>query len=212
MNATAAPKPKPVPSAGATLAIDYGPLVLFFLANFLAPVPSALRIFVATGVFMAAMLAAMLVSQIRYGRISPMLWFSGVMVVVFGGVTIWLHDETFIKIKPTIYYSTVSLLLLFGLLTNRNLLKLVLGVAYPGLSERGWYLLTRNWIVFFAVMAITNEAIWRTTSTDFWAASKLWLFIPATFVFIVANMPMLIRHGLALEEPAKEPPPIAPVE
>jgi len=202
--------PKPVPSAGANLAIDYGPLVLFFLANFLAPVPSALRIFVATGVFMAAMLTAMLISQIRYGRISPLLWFSGLMVVVLGGVTIWLHDETFIKIKPTIYYSTVAALLLFGLITGRNLLKLVLGAAYPGLSERGWYLLTRNWIIFFAGMAVMNEIIWRSTSTDFWAASKLWLFIPATFVFIAAHMPMLVRHGLALDKPAEAPQ--APVE
>ena len=203
---------KPKPSTGATIAIDYGPLILFFLANFLAPVPDALRIFVATGVFMAAMLVAMLISQLKYGRISPLLWFSGLMVVVLGGITIWLHDESFIKIKPTIYYSTVALLLLFGLKTGRNLLKLVLGAAYPGLSERGWHLLTRNWIVFFIAMALLNEAIWRTQSTDFWAASKLWLFIPATFVFILANMPMLMRHGLALEEPAKEPPPIAPVE
>jgi len=202
--------PRPAPSAGASLAIDYGPLVLFFLANFLAPVPSALRIFVATGVFMAAMLTAMLISQIRYGRISPLLWFSGLMVVVLGGVTIWLHDETFIKIKPTIYYSTVAALLLFGLITGRNLLKLVLGTAYPGLSERGWYLLTRNWIIFFAGMAVMNEIIWRSTSTDFWAASKLWLFIPATFIFIAANLPMLVRHGLALDKPAEAPQ--APVE
>jgi intracellular septation protein len=201
---------KPAPGPGATLAIDYGPLILFFLANFLAPVPSALRIFVATGVFMAAMLAAMLISQIRYGRISPLLWFSGLMVVVLGGVTIWLHDETFIKIKPTVYYSTVAALLLFGLATGRNLLKLALGAAYPGLSERGWYLLTRNWIVFFTAMAVMNEVIWRTTSTDFWAGSKLWLFIPATFVFIAAHMPMLLRHGLALDKPAEIPQ--APVE
>jgi intracellular septation protein len=210
MSAETAQKPKP--GTAAMLAIDYGPLVLFFLANFLAPVPDALRIFVATGVFMAAMLVAMLISQVRYGRISPLLWFSGLMVVVLGGLTIWLHNESFIKIKPTIYYGTVALLLLFGLRTGRNLLKLVLGAAYPGLSERGWNLLTRNWIIFFACMAVVNEAIWRTTSTDFWAGSKLWLFIPATFVFILANMPMLLRHGLALDEPAKEPPPMAPVE
>ena len=202
--------PKPAPSAGASLAIDYGPLVIFFLTNFRAPVPSALRIFVATGVFMAAMLTAMLISQVRYGRISPLLWFSGLMVVVLGGVTIWLHDETFIKIKPTIYYSTVAALLLFGLWSGRNLLKLVLGAAYPGLSERGWYLLTRNWIIFFFAMAVMNEIIWRTTSTDFWAASKLWLFIPATFVFIAANLPMLIRNGLTVDEPAEIPQ--APVE
>jgi len=197
--------PRPAPSVGATLAIDYGPLVLFFLANFLAPVPGPLKIFAATGVFMVAMLGAMLFSQLRYGRISAMLWFSGVMVILFGGLTIWLHDETFIKIKPTIYYTTVAVLLLFGLRTNRNLLKVVLGTAYPGLTERGWYLLTRNWIGFFFGMAVTNEIIWRTTSRDFWLASKLWLFIPATFLFIAANLPMLLRHGFASDEPADLP-------
>jgi len=201
---------KPAPSVGAGLALDYGPLVIFFLANFLAPVPAALRIFVATGVFMAAMLVAMLISQVRYGRISPLLWFSGLMVVGFGGVTIWLHDPHFIKIKPTIYYLLIAVLLLFGLLTRRNLLKLVIGAAYPGLSERGWYLLTRNWVFFFVGMAVLNELIWRTTSTDFWLGSKIWLFIPATLIFIVAHMPMLIRHGLTLDKPVEVPQ--APVE
>jgi len=193
------------PGPGATLLIDYGPLILFFLTNFLAPVPAVLRIFYATGVFMAAMIVAMLWSQIRYRHISPMLWFSGIMVVVFGGLTIWLHDERFIKIKPTIYYGAVALLLLVGLLTKRNLLKVVLGSAYPGLRERGWFLLTRNWIGFFIVMAVVNEAVWRTTSTEFWAGSKLWLFIPATFLFAAANVPMLLRHGLADEQPAEIP-------
>lgn len=201
----------PVPGVAATLSIDYGPLIFFFLVNFLAPVPKPLKIFVATGAFMTAMLVAMLISQLRYKRISPMLWFSGIMVLGFGTVTIWLHDDTFIKIKPTIYYLTVAALLLFGLWTERNLLKVVLGTAYPGLTDRGWYLLTRNWIILFGCMAIANEAIWRTTSTDFWAASKVWLFIPATFLFIACNIPMLIRHGLNLEETAKDPP-IAPVE
>jgi intracellular septation protein len=199
------------PSVGATLAIDYGPLALFFLANFLAPVPQALRIFVATGVFMVAMMAAMLVSQIRYRKISPLLWFSGVMVIVFGGLTIWLHNENFIKIKPTIYYALVAALLLFGLRTGRNLLKVVLGAAYPGLSERGWYLLTRNWILFFIVMAIGNELVWRMTTTDVWLTFKLWVFIPATFLFVAANMPMLLRHGLNAET-ARQEPPVAPPE
>ncbi len=193
------------PGPGATLLIDYGPLILFFLTNFLAPVPALLRVFYATGVFMAAMIAAMLFSQIRYRHISPMLWFSGIMVVIFGGLTLWLHDERFIKVKPTIYYTAVAALLLFGLLTRRNLLKVVLGSAYPGLRERGWFLLTRNWVVFFLVMAVLNEAIWRTTSTEFWAGSKLWLFIPATFLFAAANVPMLLRHGLADEQPAEIP-------
>ena len=128
------------------------------------------------------------------------------MVVVLGGLTIWLHDETFIKIKPTIYYSIVAALLLFGLATSRNLLKMVLGTVYPGLSDRGWYLLTRNWVIFFVVMAFVNEAVWRSTTTDAWVAFKLWVFLPITFLFMAANVPMLIRHGLALDESAEEPP------
>jgi intracellular septation protein len=202
--------PRPKPSVGTALLLDYGPLILFFLANFFAPVPSLARIFVATGVFMAAMIVSMLISQIRFRHISPMLWFSGIMVVIFGGLTLWLHNETFIKIKPTIYYASVAALLLFGLKTGRNLLKVVLGGAYPGLRDRGWHLLTRNWIVFFAAMAVMNEAIWRNSSTDFWAASKLWLFVPATFLFIAAHMPMLLRHGLGDETPAEVP--LAPPE
>ncbi len=193
------------PSVGAGLALDYGPLLLFFLTNFLAPVPSLVRIFYATGVFMAAMIVSMLISQIRYRYISPMLWFSGIMVVIFGGLTLWLHNETFIKIKPTIYYVVVAALLSFGLATGRNLLKVVLGTAYPGLRERGWVLLTRNWIAFFIVMAVANEAVWRTTSTDMWVAFKLWGFIPATFIFAAANVPMLMRHGLGDDAPAELP-------
>ena len=99
------------PQGGAKLLIDLGPLLVFFLVNFLAPVPAVLKIFVATGAFMVAMVAAMLFSAIRYRRISPLLWFSGVMVVVLGGLTIWLHNECFIKMKPTVYYVLVAGLL-----------------------------------------------------------------------------------------------------
>lgn len=198
-------------SPGVKLAIDLGPLLVFFVVNWFAPVPSVLKIFYATGAFMAAMLAAMLISQLKYRHISPMLWFSGIMVLVLGGLTIWLHNETFIKIKPTIYYLVAGGLLLFGLLTRRNLLQMVLGSAYPGLSEQGWRILTRNWILFFAAMAIVNEAVWRTTSTDFWVAFKLWGALPATFVFALANVPMLMRHGLQFEK-GKEEPPIPPTQ
>src|SRR3954453_22267561 len=125
------------PQGGAKLLIDLGPLLVFFLANFLAPVPSVMKIFVATGAFMVGMAAAMLFSAIRYHRISPLLWFSGVMVVILGGLTIWLHNESFIKIKPTLYYALVSGLLWFGLLTKRPLLQGVLGSTYPGLNEEG---------------------------------------------------------------------------
>lgn len=193
------------PSAGARLAIDLGPLIVFFAVN-------AWRddIIEATIAFMIAITASLLVSWLRYRHISPLLWFSGFMVVVLGGITVWLHDETFIKIKPTIYYSFVAALLLFGMYTGRNLLKMVLGTAYPGLSERGWQLLTRNWALFFIVMALVNEAVWRTTSTDFWIGFKLWGALPATFLFALANVPMLMRHGMQLD--TKEEPPVPPTQ
>jgi intracellular septation protein len=196
-------------STGAKLAIDLGPLLVFFLVNGLAPVPGVLKIFYATGAFMAAMLVAMLISQIRYKHISPMLWFSGLMVLVLGGLTILLHNETFIKLKPTIYYLVAAGLLTFGMVTKRNLLAMVLGSAYPGLSQRGWDLLTRNWILFFLAMAAANEAVWRTTTTDFWVGFKLWGALPATFLFAMANIPMLMRHGMQLEA-GKEEPPVPP--
>jgi intracellular septation protein len=190
------------PGVFAKLAIDIGPLLVFFLVNGFAPVPSTFKIFYATGAFMVAMMVAMLVSQIRYKSISPILWFSGIMVIILGGITIWLHNDTFIKIKPTIYYLTVAAILLFGLYKGRNFLKMVLGTAYPGLSERGWQLLTRNWALFFIAMALVNEAVWRNTSTDFWVGFKLWGALPATLVFALANIPMLMKHGLQTE-PAK---------
>ena len=194
---------------GSQLLIDIGPLLVFFAANFFAPVPPALKIFVATGAFMAAMVAAMIYSALRFGKISPMLWFSGVLVVVMGGVTLWLHDETFIKMKPTIYYVFVSLLLAFGLIADKPLLKRVLGTAYPGLDEEGWRKLTRNWAIFFLFLAALNEAVWRNSSTDFWIGFKLWGAIPLTFLFAAANIPMLLKHGLSREEAApKEPGPV----
>jgi intracellular septation protein len=198
---------KTEPSAGARLLVDIGPLLVFFVVNFMVEGPA--KIFVATGAFMAAMLAAMVFAQIRYGKISPLLLFSGVMVMVLGGITIWLHDDTFIKVKPTIYYLLVAGLLWFGMRTGRNFLKIVLGSAYPGLSDEGWMKLTRNWAWFFVVMAVLNEFVWRTTTTDFWVGYKLWGAIPLTFLFAAANVPMLLRHGLTDEkEAAQEPGPI----
>jgi intracellular septation protein len=201
---------KQEPAGLARLMIDIGPLLIFFLVNFFAPVPGALKVFVATGAFMAAMVTALIFSAIRYRYVSPLLLFSAVMVVVLGGLTIWLHNETFIKIKPTIYYALVAGLLAFGLATRRPLLKMVLGSTYPGLDEEGWRKLTRNWAIFFAVMALVNEAVWRNSSTDFWIGFKLWGAVPATLLFAIANVPMLLRHGLATEDAAKpvEPGPI----
>ena len=197
------------PQGAGKLAIDLGPLLVFFLVNFFAPVPSVMKIFVATGAFMVAMIAAMIFSALRYRTISPLLWFSGVMVVILGGLTIWLHQDWIIKMKPTFYYTLVAGLLAFGLATGRPLLQQVLGSTYPGLDETGWKKLTRNWALFFAFMAVLNEAVWRNSSTDFWVGFKLWGALPLTFIFATANIPMLLRHGLMRDEAvAAEPGPI----
>ncbi|WP_037501653.1 septation protein A [Sphingomonas jaspsi] len=204
---TAAPNSEP--TGLSRLAIDLGPLLVFFAVNFLGSGFGPAKIFIATGAFMAAMIVALVYSAIRFRYVSPLLLFSGVMVVILGGLTIYLHDETFIKIKPTIYYALVSGLLAFGLATGRNLLKAVLGSTYPGLSEAGWRKLTVNWAIFFAVMAMVNEAVWRNTSTDFWIGFKIWGAIPATLLFAAANVPMLLRHGLNVDDPQPtEPGPI----
>lgn len=200
------------PGTGARLLIDLGPLLVFFLTNAFAPVAPQLRIFYATGAFMAAMLGAMLYSQLRYRHISPLLLFSGLMVIVLGGITIYLHDETFIKIKPTIFYAFAAAMLTFGLVTGRNLLKVVLGTVYPGLSDRGWQLITRNFILFFVFMGIANELVWRTQTTEFWAGWKLWFTIPATFAFGLLNIPMLLRHGFEPDGKPAEEPPIPPTQ
>ncbi len=200
--------PANTPSAASRLLVDVGPLLVFFLANYFAPVPGALKIFVATGAFMAAMIVAMIFSQLRFGKISPLLMFSGLVVLILGGLTIWLHNETFIKIKPTVYYALVSGLLFFGLKTDRPFLKSVLGSAYPGLSDIGWRKLTVNWAIFFLVMALVNEAVWRNSTTNFWVGFKLWGAIPLTFLFAALNVPMMMRHGLNVEPELTEPGPV----
>jgi intracellular septation protein len=194
-------------SAGLRLGIDFGPLIVFFLANLLARrlmpwLPAGNEVFVATGAFMAATVAAMIASKVLGGAVSKMLLFSGVMVMAFGGLTLWLQDATFIKVKPTIYYLMVAAILIFGLIAKRPTLKLVMGPAFPGLDEQGWKLLSRNWAAFFVVMAIGNELAWRNLSFDMWIGYKIWGVFPATLLFGALNVPMLLRHGLS-EEPAE---------
>lgn len=189
--------------SGMRMALDFGPVIVFFVVNFLAPPP--LGIFYATGAFMAAMMAAMAYSWMKVGRISPILLFSGVMVLIFGGITLVLRDETFIKLKPTIYYLFVAAILIVGLVARRPTLQALLGRVYPGLSDRGWDRLSRNWAIFFIAMAVLNEIIWRNFSTDFWVGFKLWGAIPLTLIFAFANVPMLLKNGLNLDK-ADEPP------
>ncbi len=194
-------------SSGIRMALDFGPVLVFFVVNYLAPAPFG--IFYATAAFMAAMMAAMIYSWVKVGKISPMLLFSGAMVLVFGGVTLLLRDETFIKIKPTIYYVFIAMLLIGGLLTKRPTLQALLGSAYPGLTARGWDLLSRNWAIFFLGMAVLNEAVWRNFSTDFWIGFKLWGAIPLTLIFAIANVPMLLKNGLDVEDKDDVPIPDA---
>ncbi|WP_375391489.1 septation protein A [uncultured Sphingomonas sp.] len=178
------------------LALDYGPLLVFFLVNFLGRGPALARVVEATVAFMVAMVVAIVVSLVKTRRVSPMLLISGVLVVVFGGLTVYFHDDRFIKMKPTLVYAIFAAVLGFGLATGRPLLQSLLETAYPGLNAVGWRKLTRNWTVFFVAMAVLNEAVWRNSSTDFWVGFKLWGVIPLTLLFAVANVPMLMRHGL----------------
>ena len=190
--------------AGMRLLLDIGPLILFFVAN------AKFGIYTATAAFIVAILIAMMVSLALTRRVSALQMFSAVMVVVMGGLTLYFHNETFIKIKPTIYYAFVALILGYGLFANKPILKSVLGSAYPGLDPAGWTKLTRNWALFFAVMAVVNEAVWRNSSTEFWIGFKLWGAMPATLLFALANVPMLMRHGLTKDEAtsASEPAPV----
>lgn len=187
---------------GTRMAIDYGPLVVFFLVNFLTPGLPIIRVVAATIAFIVATLIAMIVSKVKTGRVSPMLWLSGILVVVFGGLTVYFHDQRFIQMKPTIVYASFAAILGFGLATGRPLLQSLLETAYPGLTPLGWRKLTLNWAMFFTFMAILNEVVWRHSTWDFWVGFKLWGAIPLTLLFAVANIPMLLRHGLQMGDPA----------
>ena len=177
-----------------SLALDFGPLLAFFLAYKLSGV------IVGTGVFMAAISIAVLVSKVKLGRVSPMLWLSAVLVVFFGGLTIWFHDQRFIQIKPTIIYVFFATMLLGGLARGKPLLKYLLQAAYDGLSEEGWRKLSRNWAFFFIAMAGANEAMRQTLSFDTWLSVKVWGVTIVSFLFAAANIPMLMKHGLVLEK------------
>ena len=183
--------------AAMRIALDIGPLVLFFIAN------ARFGIFTATAAFMVAIVVAMALSYALVRRVSVIQLFSAFMVIVMGGLTLYLHDESFIKLKPTIYYGFIAGLLGYGLATGKPMLQSVLGSAYPGLDPEGWRKLTRNWALFFVAMAVANEAVWRNSTTQFWISYKLWGALPATMLFALANVPMLLRHGLAKEDAAE---------
>lgn len=185
------PRP-PLPTA-LKLALDFGPLLVFFVANKFGDV------FAATGAFMAATAVAMAVSWWKTRHIPAMLIFTGLIVLVFGGLTLWLHDESFIKIKPTLIYGAFAAILLFGMATGRSYLKLVLGDALPALDDAGWRKLTRNWAMFFVALMGANEVARQMLTTDQWVNFKVWGVTIATMVFAVAQAPLLARHGVKLD-------------
>ncbi|WP_340264521.1 septation protein IspZ [Sphingobium mellinum] len=196
---------KPAHGGSLSLTLDFGPLLVFFLtykgAGWLwgAHNPITAMTF-GTGAFMAAIVLAVIISKVKLGRISPMLWLSALLILFFGGLTIYFHDQRFIQIKPTIIYSFFAIMLFGGLLRGKALLKYLLQAAYDGLTEEGWRKLSRNWAVFFAAMAIVNEAMRRSMSFDSWLAIKVWGVTIVSVLFAAANIPMLMRHGLTLGE------------
>lgn len=187
------------------LAVDLGPLILFFAAY------SRFDIFVGTAVFMAATAVAMGVAWVLTRHIPAMTWFSAILVGVFGGLTLWLKDETFIKMKPTIVFLIFAGVLAFGMLRGRNYLKSLMGSAFTGLSEQGWTLLARRWTWFFLLLAALNEMFWRFFSTEIWLHFKIWGDTLLTFLFAMAQMPMMLREGLTLKDPpdSSETPDVA---
>lgn len=171
------------------LALEVGPLVVFFIANQRAD------IYWATGLFMAAVLASLAVSYALTRHLPIMPLVTAVVVLIFGGLTIWLHDELFIKLKPTIVNCLFGAVLLGGLAMGKPLLPVVLDTVFR-LDDEGWRKLTLRWGIFFFVLAALNEVIWRTQSTDFWVSFKVFGIMPLTLVFALAQTPLIMRHEL----------------
>jgi intracellular septation protein len=190
----------------AKLALELGPLVLFFFGNAYGDrfgVAESQRIFVATGVFIAATLVSLAVHFWLVRRLPIMPLVSGVVVLVFGGLTLFLQDELFIKLKPTIVNTMFGLILLGGLYWRKPILAVVLD-SMLDLTEEGWRKLTLRWALFFFVLAILNEVVWRTQTTDLWVKFKVFGIMPLTVIFALAQTPLLIRH-----EAKRDPAPAA---
>jgi intracellular septation protein len=169
------------------LATELGPLVVFFIAN------SRYGIFTATAVFMATTIVALAVSYAVNRRLAVLPLVTGVFVLVFGGLTIWLNDDLFIKLKPTIVNTLFGVILLGGLVMGRPLLQLVLDSVVE-LTQEGWRKLTFRWGLFFLFLAILNEVVWRNFATDTWVSFKVFGIMPITMVFALSQMGLLTRY------------------
>jgi len=175
--------------------VELGPLVVFFLTNARA------GIFWGTGLFIGATLVSLAASRILFGRIPIMPLISAGVVVVFGGLTLWLQDELFIKLKPTIVNGIFAAVLFGGLLSGRSLLSYLFGDVFA-LTEEGWRKLTFRWACFFVFLALLNELAWRLLTTDQWVTFKVFGIMPITMLFALSQVGLLQRH--ALEKPESE--------
>ncbi len=206
---------KKAKSGWINILVDYGPLIVFFLVyRHYSPdetdaAAEILAVVRSTGAFIVASLIALAVSKWRLGKVSPMLWLSTILIVGFGALTIYFQDQRFIQWKPTIIYLGFGAALLIGWTRGKPLLKILLEAAFDGLSDAGWLKLSRNWGIFFLVLAVLNTVLLYALSFESWLAAKLWLFMPLSFLFTFTQLPMLLRHGLEIgdkKEVIENPP------
>ena len=181
-------KKKPPINPFLKLVLDIGPLVLFFTAN------ARFGIYAATAAFMAAVLIALAVAYVKTKRLEIMPLVTAVIVVIFGGLTLVLHDATFIKLKPTIIYLLFGGTLVGGLIFGKSFLGILFDSVFD-LTEEGWRKLTWRWAFFFFALAVLNEIVWRNFSTDIWVSFKLFGVVPLTFLFGAAQYPLLQRYA-----------------
>jgi intracellular septation protein len=181
-------------------AVDYGPLAVFFASHL------AFGLMAATAVLIAVSLAALPLAWLLERRVPLVPLITAAIVAVFGGLTLWLQDETFIKMKPTIVQALFAVVLLSGLAFGRPLLKPLLGAVMPPMSERAWRQFTLRYALFFLAMAGLNELVWRTQSTDFWVTFKVFGLPGLTILFILAQIPFVGRETrTAQAEPGARP-------
>ena len=169
-------------------AVDYGPLAAFFLTYVLYGLMAA------TAVVIGASLLALAAAWAIERRVPLIPLITAAVVALFGGLTLWLQDETFIKMKPTIVQALFAAILLGGLILKRPLLKPLLGAMMPPMSDRAWSGFTLRYALFFVAMALLNEAVWRTQSTDFWVTFKVFGLSGLTFLFILSQIPFVGRQ------------------
>ncbi|KAB2681605.1 MULTISPECIES: septation protein A [Brucella/Ochrobactrum group] len=186
------------------LALELGPLLVFFFANARGesliehfPVLASIGapIFLATALFMAATVIALAISWSMTRTLPIMPLVSGIVVLVFGALTLWLRNDTFIKMKPTIVNTLFGVILLGGLFFGKSLLGYVFDSAFR-LDAEGWRKLTLRWGLFFIFLAVVNEVVWRNFSTDAWVSFKVWGIMPITIVFTLLQMPLIQKHSL----------------